>query len=327
MQTIQIDGTFSFIDNIKSLKIGDYIKLMPNPNNKLSPDAIGAYTVSNFKKIGYVPFKKNQIDIKAKYKIEKINLTQQNPILLISREYKNSNIIQISKRHFDDSMHKNKLKDTIEFKHYIKYLQNSGNIIKDASIIYCDDNYIDICIETEEDINYFHTITKKYYDEHIFIYDEFYNLGLIPRCTYKPFLMHGLEIYIELKYKSINKLLKKKNIKSIKNNFIFKESIIDKNITDAQTFLNANILNDLQIGGLCYNHDLKSYCLIDLYNDNNIVDIIYDVSIINNLYYNYLLLKLIISVKKIINIYIITDKKLMTLEIDSILLDNIKNLL
>ena len=54
MQTFQINGTFTFADNIKLLKIGDKIRLLKNPNNKLSSDAIGAYTISG-KKIAVTP--------------------------------------------------------------------------------------------------------------------------------------------------------------------------------------------------------------------------------------------------------------------------------
>ena len=82
MQYIQIDGTYTYIDNVKSLKIGDIIKLIANPLNRLNADAVGAYTL-NGKKIGYIPFKSTQIDINGKYVISKINLSQLNPILLI----------------------------------------------------------------------------------------------------------------------------------------------------------------------------------------------------------------------------------------------------
>ena len=58
MLHIQIDGTFTYNDNIKELRLGDDIKLLANPNNKFNPEAIGAYTLEN-KKIGYIPFTKN----------------------------------------------------------------------------------------------------------------------------------------------------------------------------------------------------------------------------------------------------------------------------
>ena len=42
MLQIEINGIFTFIDNIKTLKLGDPIKLLPNPKNKINKDAIGA---------------------------------------------------------------------------------------------------------------------------------------------------------------------------------------------------------------------------------------------------------------------------------------------
>jgi hypothetical protein len=44
MQSIQVDGTFTYSKNIKDLKIGDQIKLIPNPSNRLNSEAVGAYT-------------------------------------------------------------------------------------------------------------------------------------------------------------------------------------------------------------------------------------------------------------------------------------------
>ena len=46
MQYIQIDGTFTYAQNIKELKIGDIIKLRINPSNRINKDAIGAYTLT-----------------------------------------------------------------------------------------------------------------------------------------------------------------------------------------------------------------------------------------------------------------------------------------
>ena len=66
MQNIQIDGIYTYIDNIRNLKLGEKIKLLPNFNNQHNSNAIGAYTLNN-KKIGYIPFKINQIDINLTY--------------------------------------------------------------------------------------------------------------------------------------------------------------------------------------------------------------------------------------------------------------------
>ena len=70
MQQFQIDGTFTFIDNVKTLKIGDSIKLIKNPNNIINKEAVGAYTMKGLK-IGYVAFKSNQINLKSKFEHNK----------------------------------------------------------------------------------------------------------------------------------------------------------------------------------------------------------------------------------------------------------------
>jgi hypothetical protein len=80
-----------------------------------------------------------------------------------------------------------------------------------------------------------------------------------------------------------------------------------------------NNFENLKIGGICYNHTLKRYCDIDLYNDDNIIDI--STIKITKEYYKELLIKLIISNKKIINIFNPITGILFTKEIS----DDIKN--
>jgi hypothetical protein len=59
---------------------------------------------------------------------------------------------------------------------------------------------------------------------------------------------------------------------------------------------------NLKIGGICYNHKYKLYCTIDLYDDNNIIEIA-NINDISETYLIELLIKLIISEKQIINVY------------------------
>ena len=92
MQSIKITGLYTFAENIKKLKIGDKVLLKENSKNRINKDAIGVYTLDD-NKIGYIPFRKDQIDIKSDYKIANIDLLQKNPQILISREYNKSNII------------------------------------------------------------------------------------------------------------------------------------------------------------------------------------------------------------------------------------------
>ena len=386
MQHIQIDGTYSFIDNIKLLKIGENIKLIANPLNRQNVDAIGAYTLSG-KKIGYVPFKANQIDINGKYLISKINLSQLNPILLISIEFDISNFIQCEPSII--TYLKNKtlsyidtpLELSTDLKKFAKHLQKSSNNITKLGICEFNDSFITLCIETQDSTNVFYTVTKQYYDLNIFKYDEFFKFGLITKCVYQPFQIHRLEKYVELNYKSIDKILinKKKKINDLiksldldlyEDNCGFNEIktneliILDNKIVKLisipnyiQDFIKLlvqylvepnelynpnnllNILNkdqiklnkfnanyllnmytNIKIGGLCYNHKLKLYCTIDLYNNDNIIEIC-DIQRINEKVLIKLLLKLIIVEKQIINIYNPINGILYQMEIS----DKIKN--
>jgi len=339
MQTIQITGTTTYAENIKDLKIGDRVKLIKNPNNKISADAVGVYTLDGSKKVGYIPFKDSQIDIKLKYLVSKINLTLHPPLLLLSFEFEPSNFIQVEPEYIIE-LRDNKIieinDDTRSFK---KYLQKSEIEVEQLGITYHDNNYINLLMN--DDV--FYTVTRDYYEKNIFTYDEFYKFKLIPKCIYQQFQIHRLEIYLKRKYKSIDSLLTKKyridNIEFIETSF---ESINDKiintlspeqqinfiklivqyNIEPNEYYnpklyfkliskndidINYNIekfknnFNKLKIGGLCYNHEYKKYCDIDLYDDNNIVEI--STRKINKEYMTELLIKLIISNKNIINVF------------------------
>lgn len=219
MQNIELSGLYTYIDNIRTLKLGDRVKLKSNPHNRLSKDAIGVYTL-NGEKIGYTTFKANQIDITSTYTITKINMIQSNPILLISREYNASNIIPVEPPFiktvkYNNLVCKTKLNDEElnSIKRFTNYLIREGNIVQELKITFQDDNYINILIRTNNNKMTFLTVTRKYYEENIFIYDEFYKYKLIPKCIYEPYLIHRLENYIENNYKNINKLLKMKKFK------------------------------------------------------------------------------------------------------------------
>ena len=285
MQSIQIDGTFTFATNIKELKIGDQIKLISNPNNRLNSDAIGAYTM-NGNKIGYVPFKTNQIDITNKYYVTKIKLSQQNPILLISRQFENSNFI-ISEPTFIKNIKYNCENNNIttelenKLKHFVKYLKNSSNDINKVKITFNDLNYVNLLIETFTEKTLFWTVTKKYYEENIFKYDEFYNFKLIPLCIYQEFQIHRLEDYLEKNYKSIKSF---NSMNKIKKNKIL--NLYDKfnqyNFGFEQIKTNdLKSINKINITGQVYNQEQL----------NNLIKLIIQYEINPNDYYkpiNYL---------------------------------------
>ena len=367
MQYIQIDGTFTYAQNIKELKIGDTIKLKINSSNRINKDAIGAYTLSG-SKIGYVPFKSNQIDIKAKYKVTKINLTQDNPILLIAREFEQSNFILTEPEFIKESKYKGLIinRTDNDLKDFKKYLEVSKILIQDIGIEYKDQNFINLIIKTDEGVNRFFTVTKKYYEENVFKYDEFFKFKLIPKCIYQPFQIHRLESYIQKKYKPIDKLVKSKKFK-LENifdnlneelpNYGFETitdsslQVINKKVNDINLlkliiryninpylYINPNyddtidlnslkdLFNDLKIGGLCYNHNLKKYCDIDLYDDDNIIEISTDTKVNKNVFVE-LLIKSLISDKQIINIYNPIKGIIFRFEINDILKDKLLNLI
>ena len=243
MQSIQIDGTFTYIDTVKTVKLGDPVKLIKNPNNRINKEAVGVYTIDG-KKLGYIPFKSSQLDIIESFYISKINLTKDNLQLLISRKYPSSgdsNIIQIEpyftllkKLHSNSTnlieleiFRKSLVSKQIstffpesfvqDLKRFQKNLEKSGVKFNRIIPIYYDTNYITIMIETLDDNNekiknYFYLVTKEYYDKNIFKYDEFFELGLIAQNIYIPFQIHRLETYIEKNYKPM-KLSKKHSSK------------------------------------------------------------------------------------------------------------------
>jgi hypothetical protein len=85
-----------------------------------------------------------------------------------------------------------------------------------------------------------------------------------------------------------------------------------------------NMFTNIKNGGICYNHKLKLYCTIDLFDDDNIIEIS-DIQEINHTFLIKLLIKLIISEKKIINIYNPITGILFQQEISNELKKNILN--
>lgn len=265
MLEIQIDGIFTYADNVKTLKLNDQVKLRRNPNNRINKEAIAVYTMTNLK-VGYIPFKSSQIDINSKYTVSKISLNQHNPIVIISREYNITNFIEIEdkinnytildKHPYQD--------DLIAFK---KKLYKTNKILT-CGITYFDNNFINLLIQTDTEAKIFYLVTRKYYEDNIFKYDEFYNYNLIPNNIYLPFQIHRLEMYIEKNYNNITNFIKNKKLIDYieKNKFELGPEEIN--------------LDNYKKGGMCVNHKLKAYCNIDYYNEQSVIvkesnDIIY----------------------------------------------------
>ena len=340
MQIIQLDGVFTYINNVKNLRLDDTVKLIINKNNRINSNAIGVY--SNNNKIGYIPYTINQININNTYKIFKINLNKNHLQILIkcNNDDNDSNYINyesdyIKKIKYNDNIIKSEY-DTDLLK-FSKYLQRSNIIFSQLKITYSDDNYINILI----DDNIFYTVTKKYYDNNIFKYDEFFCNNLIPQQIFELFKIHRLDIYLKKNYKSIEMKIKTKNIRQkiievldLKiNKIILIETLLDniniiinsldiikililkelksdntKNIKldyEINTDFLYKTFSNIKQGGLFYSHVLKTYCEIDFYSD----DIIIEINNINNNSSNFnkylleLLIKLVICNKNNINIY------------------------
>ncbi len=396
MQSIQIDGTYTYADNIKELKLGDQVKLFSNPNNRMNKEAIGAYTCSG-KKIGYVPFKSNQIDLKAKYIVSKIQLSQANPILLISMDWPNTNSIHcepgcVTKKkltNLNNNLVIPDIPDTLaqNLKNFAKSLEKSGYAIKKIGICELTDSYITLCFQTPDTTHYFYTVTKGFYEQNIFKYDEFYKFGLLPKCIYIPFQTHRLEKYLELSYKPASKLFGGKKyswdklmqsdvwsgfdpidlsgpncsmeLVQLDDLILFDTKTIPKSVgktdwvdwakltiqynTSPIDHYNPNNLvpgsaislnlsklksmfDNLEPGGLVYNHKLQAYCPIDLADPINIVEITFDKTI-GQKFFIELVGKLVVSNKQIINVLNPVHGLLFRLEISDKIKSNFSNII
>jgi hypothetical protein len=188
-----------------------------------------------------------------------------------------------------------------DLKKFEKNLEKSGVKFNRIIPIYYDMNFITIMIETLENNkktkNYFYLVTKEYYDKNILKYDEFFELGLIARNIYIPFQTHRLEIYIEKHYKPIKVTSRTKididitETKILHNIFksktiedddmiraIIQSEIMGTKISEDYTINLLPLLElfpNLKVGGICYNTTMKSYCNIDLYNDDMIIELVF----------------------------------------------------
>ncbi len=393
MQSIQIDGTYTYADNIKELKLGDQVKLISNPNNRMNKEAVGAYTQSG-KKIGYVPFKSNQIDLKAKYIVSKIQLTQANPILLISMDWPNTNSVHcepacVTMKKLSNPNDNIVIPDSLaqDLKKFAKSLEKSGYNIKKIGVCELSDSYITLCFQTPNSTHYFYTVTKSFYEQNIFKYDEFYKFGLTPKCIYIPFQTHRLEKYLEFSYKPSLKLFSGKKyswdnltqlnvwsgldpidlsgpncsmgLVQLDDLILFNAKLIPKQVSKSDWLdwikltiqyntspiehYNPNNLipgsamqldltklkamfDNLEPGGLAYNHKLQAYCPIDLVDPINIVEITLEKTI-GQKFFIELVGKVIVSNKQIINVLNPIDGLLFRLEVSDKIKSNFSNII
>jgi hypothetical protein len=177
-----------------------------------------------------------KIHIKAKYKVSKINLTQDHPLLLIARDFEQSNFILTEPDFIKETKYQGLIinRTDSDLKDFKKYLEVSKVLVQDIGIEYKDENFINLIIKSDDTINRFYTVTKKYYEENVFKYDEFFKFKLIPKCIYQPFQIHRLESYIEKygdedgrkRYKEhINKISFQNSLEGYKRKYGDKEGI------------------------------------------------------------------------------------------------------
>lgn len=209
MPSYKILGIFSFAENLKEVNMNEQVKLRHEKFNIKSKNAIGVY-VKN-KKIGYLPVENNNelLNFKNSYKISKLQLNQEYPLVEISRYY--SNISNIENYEFDFIK---KIKYDYQFIDPPKDLTNSLQTlilslkqrrinVKRAAFTYIDDNYVNLSLETNKGIETFNTVTFTFFNSNIDKYEELLEFNLIEHTFYKDFIFHRIEKYIETNYTNI----------------------------------------------------------------------------------------------------------------------------
>lgn len=325
MPSYRILGFYSYAANLKSIKINEPVILKKEEFNIQSKNAIGVYLSDN-KKIGYLPIEnkdKNKDVIKYfknSYKISKIELYTNFPLLEISRCYESTNFLEdiefpnIKKLKYELTQ----IAITEEIKKNVygleKYLSTKKIKIKEIGITYYDENYINILIETQKGIDEYYTITNKYLKANIDKYEELVEYEMLDNTFYRNFLFHRLECYFEQNYKNIDTIADDLNIYNIEKKNVHDEQKVD--IDECILYIRYKIVNDiykpkniekykfidiivdeynLKLGKFYYDHNLKIYAYINFISN----DILFEVS--HNI--KNIITKAMLTNKKIIIVY------------------------
>jgi hypothetical protein len=210
MPSYKILGIYSFAENIKAMHLDDPVILKKEEYNIKSKDAIGVYSIKD-KKLGYLPVENhNEIkDFNLSYKISKLILNQDYPVLEISRYYPKINYLDNIEYPFEKKIKYEyklvKISNALE-KSIVsleKYLYTKKLKVKRTAVIYVDENFINILIEISRGIQQFQTVTIKYFKENSEKYEELYENNLIDSFFYRDLLIYRLECYFESNYESI----------------------------------------------------------------------------------------------------------------------------
>jgi len=254
MPSYKILGIYSFANTLKEVLEGESVTLKHEKYNIKSKNAIGVY-VKNIKKIGYLPIENNDelLNFKNSYKISKLQLNQEYPIVEISRYYDNINFIPnyeftyIKKIKYDYKLIEPNKELSNSINSLLSNFKHRRINIKRIAITHIDDDYINIVVETSKGIETFNTITHKFFKENIDRYEELLEFNLIEHTFYKELMFHRIEKYIESNYTNIKDNLVKNDFFEMK---IFEPiSLLNKKIDliyFTKLYLHCLIIDDFK---------------------------------------------------------------------------------
>jgi hypothetical protein len=301
MSVYKILGIFSFADNLKSIKLNDPVILKNEKYNLKSKNAIGVYSIDN-KKLGYLSIEEINSNNKLSYKISKIVLNQDYPLVEISIDYPSINYLENIEYPYEKKLKYNihKIIDiSIELNNALigleKYLQTKKIKLKRSAVLYYDENYINILIETSKYVQEFETVTLKYFKENKNKYEELYENKLIATTFYRELLVYRIECYYEKNYTNIldytehpytysfneEKIHNKLNysilffkiyIKYLITNDNFYLLKIDEYIDETELIEIKNFVDKykLNLGKFTYDYKLKIYDYIEFINEDSV---------------------------------------------------------
>jgi hypothetical protein len=215
MPSYKILGIFSFANTLQEACIDDPVTLKHEKYNIKSKNAIGVY-IKNNKKIGYLPVENNNelLNFKNAYKLTKLQLNQEHPIVEISRCYKTINKLDNYEFEFIKKIKYDYLlfdppKDLLTpINTLINTFKQKRINVKRIALTYLDTDYINITLETSKGIETFFTVTYQFFNNNIEKYEELYEYNLIEHIFYKDLIFHRPEKYFITNYQSILELEK-----------------------------------------------------------------------------------------------------------------------
>lgn len=233
MPSYKILGIYSFADNLKKMQLNDKIILKSDQYNVKSKNAIGVYSLNN-NKLGYLP-NENYDEIKnfnSSYKISKLTLNQDYPLVEISRDFPIINSLDNVEYPFEKKLKyeytlvpisKDLSKSIVGLE---KYLLTKRIKVKRTAVIYYDDNHINILIEIPKGVEQFQTITLKYFKDNIDKFEELFENELIENTFFRELLIYRLECYFENNYDSILQFPKISNSNLLKQILTLEEEVV-----------------------------------------------------------------------------------------------------